>query len=95
VLLYLGMIAYAVYLWHFAVLLQLDRWGFGKVAAHTGQWIWFAADLVGGVLLATLSWYLLERPALSLKRLVKSNPAPQPGEAITEPTHMPPTVVRS
>jgi peptidoglycan/LPS O-acetylase OafA/YrhL len=95
VLAYLGMIAYGVYLWHFAVLLQLDRWGFGKVAAKTGQWIWFPADVAGGVLLATVSWYLLERPVLSLKRLVKGTPGPQPGEAITEPTHMPPAPVRS
>jgi peptidoglycan/LPS O-acetylase OafA/YrhL len=95
VLLYLGMIAYGVYLWHFAVLLQLDRWGFGKVAAATGQWIWFVADLAGGVLLASISWYVLERPALSLKRLVKTRPAPQAGEAIEEPTHMPPAPARS
>jgi peptidoglycan/LPS O-acetylase OafA/YrhL len=95
VLTYLGMISYGVYLWHFVVLVQLDRWHFGKVAAHTGQWIWFPAGLAGGVLLATISWFGLERPVTSLKRLVKTRPAPQPGEAITEPMHMPPAPVRS
>jgi peptidoglycan/LPS O-acetylase OafA/YrhL len=95
VLTYLGMISYGVYLWHFAVLVQLQRWDFGKVAAHTGQWIWFPAALAGGVLLATISWYGLERPVTSLKRLVKTRPAPQPGEAIMEPTRMPAAPVRS
>jgi peptidoglycan/LPS O-acetylase OafA/YrhL len=82
---YLGLISYGAYLWHFAVLVQLDRWGFRDVAAKTGQWIWFAAGLGGGVLIATVSWYVLERPLLSLKGLVKSRPGPKPGEAIVEP----------
>jgi peptidoglycan/LPS O-acetylase OafA/YrhL len=85
VLAYLGLISYGAYLWHFAVLVQLDRWGFGKVAAHTGQWIWFAGGLAGGVGIATLSWYFFEKPILGFKGLVKSRPAPQPGEAIVEP----------
>jgi peptidoglycan/LPS O-acetylase OafA/YrhL len=91
---YLGMISYGVYLWHFAVLLQLQRWGFGDVAAHTGQWIWFPAALAGGVLLATISWYVVEQPAVSLKGLVKTRPAPQPGEALVEPMGMPPAPAR-
>jgi peptidoglycan/LPS O-acetylase OafA/YrhL len=95
VLTYLGMISYGVYLWHFAVLLQLQLWGFGDVAAKTGQWIWFPAALAGGVLLATISWYLVEKPITSLKGLVKTRPAPQAGEAIVEPTRMPPAPVRS
>jgi peptidoglycan/LPS O-acetylase OafA/YrhL len=86
VLAYLGMISYGIYLWHFAVLVQLQRWGFGEVAAETGQWIWFPAALAGGVLLATISWYAVEKPITSLKGLVKTRPAPQAGEAITEPT---------
>ena len=85
VLTYLGMISYGVYLWHFAVLIQLQRWGFGEVAAKTGQWIWFPAALAGGVLLATISWFVVEKPATSLKRLVKPRPAPQAGEALVEP----------
>ena len=88
VLVYLGLISYGAYLWHFAVLIQLDRWGFADVAAKTGQWIWFAAGLAGGVLLASLSWYLFEKPILSLKGLVKSRPAPQAGEAIVEPAEV-------
>jgi peptidoglycan/LPS O-acetylase OafA/YrhL len=89
------MISYGVYLWHFAVLIQLQRWGFGKVAADTSQLIWFPAALAGGVLIATVSWFLLEKPAERLKRLVKTRPAPQPGEAIVEPMRMPAAPVRS
>jgi peptidoglycan/LPS O-acetylase OafA/YrhL len=85
---YLGVISYGVYLWHFAVLLQLQRWGFGDVAADTTQLIWFPAALGGGVLLASISWFAVERPLLSLKGLVKTRPAPQPGEAIAEPTKL-------
>jgi peptidoglycan/LPS O-acetylase OafA/YrhL len=95
VLTYLGMISYGIYLWHFAVLLQLQRWDFGQVAAKTGQWIWFPAALAGGTLLATVSWYVVERPAASLRRVVKARPAPQAGEAIVEPARMPPAPLRS
>jgi peptidoglycan/LPS O-acetylase OafA/YrhL len=86
---YLGMISYGIYLWHFAVLIQLQRWDFGKVAAKTGQWIWFPAALAGGTLLATISWYVVEKPVASLRRLVKPRPAPQAGEAIEEPMREP------
>lgn len=85
VLTYLGLISYGAYLWHFAVLVQLDRWGFRHVAAKTGQWIWFAAGLAGGVAIATVSWYLLEKPILGFKDVVRARPAPRPGEAIVEP----------
>jgi peptidoglycan/LPS O-acetylase OafA/YrhL len=88
VLVYLGLISYGAYLWHFAVLVQLDRWGFGHVAAHTGQWIWFAGGLAGGVGIASISWYFFEKPILGFKGLVKSRPAPQPGEAIVEPVEL-------
>ena len=83
---YLGRISYGIYLWHFAVLLQLERWGFGEVAADTTQWIWFPAALAGGTLLATISWFAVEKPAVSWKSLVKARPGPQAGEAIAEPT---------
>jgi peptidoglycan/LPS O-acetylase OafA/YrhL len=91
---FMGMVSYSCYLWHFAVLIQLERWGFAKVAAKTGQWIWFVAGLAGGLLLATISWYVLEKPVLSLKRLVKMRPAPPPGEPIEEPIDRPAVLVR-
>ena len=93
VLTYLGMISYGIYLWHFAVLVQIDRWDFGRVAAETGQWIWFPAALAGGTLLATVSWFVVEKPATTLRGLVKTRPAPQAGEALVEPVGPPPKPV--
>lgn len=90
VLTYLGMISYGLYLWHFAVLVQLERWNFQSVAADLGAWVWFPAALLGGTLLATVSYYLVEVPFLRLKSLVKSRPGPQPGEAIEEPAPIAP-----
>jgi peptidoglycan/LPS O-acetylase OafA/YrhL len=90
VLNYLGVISYGIYLWHFAVLIQLDRWHFGRVAADIGQWIWFPVGLAGAVLLASTAWFGFDRPILSLKGLVKTRPAPEPGEAIAEPTRLAP-----
>jgi peptidoglycan/LPS O-acetylase OafA/YrhL len=87
---YLGMISYGIYLWHFAVLVQLERWNFQSVAADVGEWVWFVAALAGGTLLATVSYYVVERPFLRLKSLVKSRPGPQPGEAIEEPAPIAP-----
>ena len=94
-LLYVGMVSYAVYLYHFAVLLQLDRWGFADVAKDEWAWLWFPTAIAGGVLLATLSYYIVERPALRLKSLVGTKPEPQPGEAIAEPAPVAPNRVRA
>jgi peptidoglycan/LPS O-acetylase OafA/YrhL len=90
VLLYTGMISYGIYLWHLAVLEQLQRWGFESVAGRTTVW-WLAAVLPIAVLLATLSYYLIERPFLSMKDLVSARPAPRPGESIAEPAPVAPT----
>jgi peptidoglycan/LPS O-acetylase OafA/YrhL len=90
VLAYLGMISYGLYLWHFAVLVQLERWNFQSVAADVGEWVWFPAALLGGTLLATVSYYVVEVPFLRLKSVVKSRPGPQPGEAIEEPAPIAP-----
>jgi peptidoglycan/LPS O-acetylase OafA/YrhL len=89
VLLYLGMISYGIYLWHFAVLLQLDRWGFGSAVGDTTV-LWFGAAIAISVLLATLSFYLVERPFLRLKRLVKPRPQPATDDAIAEPAPVTP-----
>jgi peptidoglycan/LPS O-acetylase OafA/YrhL len=89
-LLYVGMVSYGVYLWHLAILEQLGRWNFESVAGRTSI-LWFAVVLPASVVLATLSYYLIERPFLSRKGLVRSRPAPNPGEAIAEPAPTAPT----
>ena len=63
-LLYVGVVSYGLYLWHTAVLIQLERWGFSRESTLA----WFLIGLVGGLILASLSYWCLERPVLSLKR---------------------------
>jgi peptidoglycan/LPS O-acetylase OafA/YrhL len=79
VLLYLGAISYAVYLYHFAVLIQLENWDFRSLAHGSASWLWYPAALAAGVAIATVSLHVVERPFLKLKRLVP--PFPQAREA--------------
>jgi peptidoglycan/LPS O-acetylase OafA/YrhL len=91
-LLYVGLVSYGLYLWHHAVVFKfadaLTGWmtntlGFGVEARFTALFVLGAA---GGMAIAAVSYYAVERPLLSLKRLVGPAPEPaHPGEAITEP----------
>jgi peptidoglycan/LPS O-acetylase OafA/YrhL len=81
-LLFLGLISYSIYLYGPAVLDQLQRWHF-----HSPGPAYAGLLAVGGVItiaVSALSYYLVERPALSLKRLVPPDGIPR-GEAIAEP----------
>jgi peptidoglycan/LPS O-acetylase OafA/YrhL len=75
--LYLGVVSYGVYLWHVGVmwLALRHRPGLGG-----GSWadllILLAIGSVGGVLVASLSWRLVEKPILRLKRLVPDRALP-------------------
>ncbi len=67
----IGKVSYAVYLWHFFVLLALA----GAVQAQDAAlppWLAYTLLIVVGGLVslavATLSWYLVERPAARLRR---------------------------
>jgi peptidoglycan/LPS O-acetylase OafA/YrhL len=86
VMLYLGLISYGIFLYHFAVLAQLQKWHFADVA--NGRWLsllWIAVAFAGGVALATISYYVVERPFLDLKRLVRDpRRREDAGEAIEE-----------
>jgi peptidoglycan/LPS O-acetylase OafA/YrhL len=87
VLAYLGLVSYSVYLYHFAVVDQLDDW--------LGDWLagsdelravaHFALGLLGATAVASISYYLVERPALRLKRLVRPPAEAERGEATAEP----------
>ena len=66
---WLGLISYGIYLWQTTVLAQLQRWNFG---AHSiiHPWLWWSAGtLVMTAAIAAASYYLLERPLLSLKNV--------------------------
>jgi peptidoglycan/LPS O-acetylase OafA/YrhL len=61
----LGVISYGVYLYHLLVLSLLARWGLASWERAIHPYVlWPVAALAGSVVLATLSWRLVERPAL-------------------------------
>jgi peptidoglycan/LPS O-acetylase OafA/YrhL len=60
-LLFLGTISYGIFLYHQAVLLQLDRWNLEALDAHP-YLLWPLAVFAGSAVLALGSLYLVERP---------------------------------
>jgi peptidoglycan/LPS O-acetylase OafA/YrhL len=87
VLAYLGLISFAMYLYHLAVIRQVDIWlGKPMDAALGVRLLTYAAlGLLITVVIASLSYYLVERPALRLKRLVSPPVPAERGEATAEP----------
>jgi peptidoglycan/LPS O-acetylase OafA/YrhL len=69
-LIWLGLVSYGIYLWHDTVLALLARWDFGSIDWPHPYLAWPLAALAGAALIAAVSYYGLERPALSLRRLV-------------------------
>lgn len=84
-LLWIGIVSYGIFLWNTIVLGLLDRWGWGGVDIVHPYVTWAAAGLAGTVVAAAASYYLVERPALGLKRLFGPPSEPQPSEATAEP----------
>jgi peptidoglycan/LPS O-acetylase OafA/YrhL len=77
-LVYVGTISYSFYLWHYAVIAQQARW-WGRGPESSLEWVlWFAGALAGSILIGALGYHLIEKPFMSLKRLVPAGPrAPQ------------------
>jgi peptidoglycan/LPS O-acetylase OafA/YrhL len=79
-LMWLGLISYSIYLYSAAVLTQLERWGAGPAANGDRPFVkWAALAMLATIPVAAASYYLVERPALKLKRLVPARgtlPAP-------------------
>jgi peptidoglycan/LPS O-acetylase OafA/YrhL len=69
-LVWLGVVSYGIYLWHDTVFALLSRWDFGAIDWPHPYLAWPQVGLAGAALLAAASWYGLERPILSLRRLV-------------------------
>ena len=82
---YVGLISYGFYLWHWAVLRELYKRDLDGRIALGSSLEWYAVALVGALVLGSLSYYLVERPALSLKRLVPPAPRRDRDEALAEP----------
>jgi peptidoglycan/LPS O-acetylase OafA/YrhL len=87
VLAYLGLISYGIYLYHFAAVRQLHDWIGDSIGGPVELQIVIHALLaiVAATVLATLSYYVVERPALRLKRLVSPPVPAERGEATEEP----------
>jgi peptidoglycan/LPS O-acetylase OafA/YrhL len=86
VMLYLGLISYAIYLYHLAVIDKVNGWldHLTGAAVGTRALVYFVLGLAITVVIATVSYYALERPALRLKRLVPGRGIAR-GEAVVEP----------
>jgi peptidoglycan/LPS O-acetylase OafA/YrhL len=84
VLAWLGLVSYGIYLWQTTVIAALANWGFGSDSIiHPYLW-WSAGTLVMTAAIAAASYYLLERPILSLKN-VFGRQRSAPDEALAEP----------
>lgn len=73
---YLGDISLSIYLWHYPVLLLVTRWGIiGEDTLSGAAWNY---ALVAGitVLLAALSYHLVEMPTMKLRPRLIRKPAP-------------------
>jgi peptidoglycan/LPS O-acetylase OafA/YrhL len=94
-LLHFGMVSYGVYLWHLAWIMQLTRWDWAETGSGLERWLlWLPPVVLGAWLLGSLSYYIVERPALSLKRLVRDpRAAPDQPGAVSAPSA--PPAVRS
>ena len=85
-LLWLGLVSYGIFLWNLAVLGQLADWGLGDVRAAGSYPGFIVIGLAATVVFAAASYYLIERPALRLKRLFGDQPpAASRGESVEEP----------
>ncbi|MDV7198337.1 acyltransferase [Rhodococcus kroppenstedtii] len=62
---YLGMISLSAYLWHYPVLILVERWGVPIPNSPLGL-LWGSAVVIGiTVALATATYYLVEKPMMS------------------------------
>jgi peptidoglycan/LPS O-acetylase OafA/YrhL len=89
-LLWIGLISYGIYLWHAPLLSLLLKWHYSQSGPELWRYVrWAVVPLVGAVALGAASYYLVERPALLLKRIVPAPPTP-PADASTASAPAPP-----
>jgi peptidoglycan/LPS O-acetylase OafA/YrhL len=89
-LLWLGLISYGIYLWHAPLLERLFASNYGQPSSRLLRYAeWAVVPLLGAIVLGALSYYVVERPALSLKRYVPI-PKREADEAIAEPAPLVP-----
>ena len=67
VMVYMGLVSYGVFLWNLQVLGKLSGRGAGDWLPIGTYWSLLVVGLAATTIVATGSWYLIEKPALSLK----------------------------
>ena len=76
---FLGLISYGIYLWHVPVITELRQNGMFVTPGHGRTWTDFievsSITLVVTVVIATVSWYVLEKPLIQLSRRRRLLPA--------------------
>jgi peptidoglycan/LPS O-acetylase OafA/YrhL len=88
---WLGLVSFSIYLYHLAVVRQLHDWIHIGGAQEFRLVFFFVLGAVCSAAIAAVSYYLVERPALSLKRLVRDRALDSPrGEALAEPAPVAP-----
>lgn len=89
-LLWVGLISYGIYVWHSPLLTRLLFWHYGRSSSGLWRYLaWAVVPLLGSIALGAASYYLVERPALSLKRYVPM-PKRSVDEAHAAPAPLPP-----
>lgn len=90
VLTWLGLISYGIFLWQFPVIVALADLGLIDGIGVGDFWLLLAPTLVGTVICAALSYYLLELPLMRRfrSRPLTGGPAAPPGTA--QPGRVPP-----
>ena len=84
-LLWIGLVSYGLYLYHVPAIVQLRDWGLADLGFLHPYVRWTLAAIAAGLVLAALSYYLVERPALRQKDRVGPSPrGPAAREAISE-----------
>lgn len=82
---WLGLVSYGIFLWHTTGLSLLHRWGLADLDVGHPYVRWAVFGVGFGIVLGAASYYLVERPALRLKRLVRSPTPVAEAEGLSEP----------